>query len=47
MKKILEIVDTAPTKKMAMDALETLRIFGNITENDYQKGRKLIVKEFK
>jgi len=47
MKKILEIVDTAPTKKMAMDALETLRIFGNITENDYQKGRKLIIKEFK
>jgi flagellar biosynthesis component FlhA len=47
MKKILLIVDTAPTKKMAIDALETLRIFGNITENDYQKGRKLITKEFK
>lgn len=47
MKKILLIVYTSPTKKMAMDALESLRMFGNITENDYQKGRKLITKEFK
>jgi len=47
MKKILLIVYTSPTKKMARDALESLRMFGNITENDYQKGRKLITKEFK
>ena len=46
MKKILSIVNTAPTKKMAMDALETLRIFGNITEEQYLLGRELIRKEF-
>lgn len=46
MKKILQIVETAPTKKMAMDALETLRIFGNITEEQYKKGRELIRNEF-
>ena len=46
MKKILEIVNTAPTKKMAMDALEILRIFGNITEEQYNKGRELIREEF-
>ena len=46
MKKILEIINTSPTKKMAMDALETLRIFSNITEVQYQKGRKLIREEF-
>jgi hypothetical protein len=47
MKKILKIINTAPTKKMAMEALETLRIFGNINDNEYQKGRKLITEEFK
>jgi hypothetical protein len=46
MKKILEIVNTAPTKKIAMDMLETLRVFGNITESQYQKGRELIREEF-
>ena len=46
MKKILEIVNTAPTKKHAMDMLETLRVFGNITESQYQKGRELIREEF-
>ena len=47
MKKILEIVNTAPTKKDAMDMLEVLRIFGNITDDEYQKGRELIKEEFK
>jgi hypothetical protein len=47
MKKILEIINTAPSKKMAIDALETLRIFGNITEEQYNKGRELIREEFK
>ncbi len=47
MKKILEIVNTASTKKDAMDLLEVLRIFGNITDDEYQKGRELIREEFK
>jgi len=46
MKKIKEMIETAPTKKMAMDMLETFRIFGNITDRQYQKGRELIRKEF-
>jgi hypothetical protein len=46
MKKILRIIETAPTKSLAMEALEALRIFGNITEEEYKKGRELIRKEF-
>ncbi len=46
MKKIKHMIETAPTKKMAMDMLETFRIFGNITDEQYQKGRELIRKEF-
>jgi hypothetical protein len=46
MKKIKHMIETAPTKKMAMDMLETFRIFGNITDKQYQKGRELIKKEF-
>ena len=46
MKKIKEMIETAPTKSMAMQMLETYRIFGDITETQYQKGRALIRKEF-
>lgn len=46
MKRIKEMIETAPTKSMALDMLETYRIFGNITENQYKKGRELIKKEF-
>ena len=46
MKKIIQMIDTAPNKKMAMEMLETFRIFGNITESEYAKGRKLIKEEF-
>ena len=46
MKKIKHMIETAPTKKMAMDMLEIFRIFGNITDEQYQKGRELIRKEF-
>ena len=40
------MIDSAFNKKDAMDMLEALRIFGNITDIEYQKGRKLIKKEF-
>lgn len=47
MKKIKQIVETSPSKKIAMDMLETHKIFGDITEKQYQKGRELIRNEFK
>ena len=46
MKKIKHMIETAPTKSMAIDMLNTWRTFGNITESQYEKGRKLITEEF-
>ena len=46
MKRIKEMVETAPTKSMAMNMLNTWRLFGNLTEGQYKKGRELIKKEF-
>ena len=46
MKRIKDMVESAFTKKQAMDMLETWRIFGNLTDKQYQKGRELIRKEF-
>ena len=46
MKRIKEMIETAPTKSMAMQMLETHRIFGNITAAQYKKGRELIRKLF-
>ena len=46
MKKIKAMVESAPTKKDAMEILEAMRLVGNITDAEYQKGRKLITKEF-
>ena len=46
MKKIKHMIETAPTKSMAMDMLNTWKIFGNITERQYEKGRQLIREEF-
>ena len=40
------MINTAFNKKDAREMLETLRIFGNITDIEYEKGRKLIKKEF-
>ena len=40
------MIETAPTKSMAMDMLNTWKIFGNITECQYEKGRQLIREEF-
>ncbi len=47
MKKIKEMIETAFNKKDAMDMLETFRIFGNISNEEYTKGRELIKEEFK
>jgi hypothetical protein len=44
MKRIKEMIETAPTKSMAIDMLNTWRLFGNITEQQYVKGRELITK---
>ena len=46
MKKVKAMIESAFTKKDAMDMLETWRIFKGLSEEDYQKGRELIRKEF-
>jgi len=47
MKRIKEMIETAPTKSMAIDMLNTWRLFSNITEQQYTKGRELIRREFR
>ncbi|MDB4343533.1 hypothetical protein OAA15_00770 [bacterium] len=46
MKKIKNMIETAFNKKDAREMLERYRIFGNITEEQYSKGIKLIKLEF-
>lgn len=46
MKKIKEMIESAPTKRDAMSMLETWRIFGNVSDTQYAKARELIRKEF-
>jgi hypothetical protein len=46
MKKIKEMIDTAFSKSEAINMLNTFKVFGNITESQYKKGRLLINKEF-
>ena len=46
MKKIKAMVESAPTKKDAMEMLNWWRLYGNISDVNYQKGRELIRKEF-
>jgi hypothetical protein len=46
MKRIKEMIETAPTKSLAMQMLETHRIFGDITAAQYKKSRELIRKHF-
>ena len=46
MKKIKAMVESAPTKKDAKFILDAMRLVGNITEVQYEKGRNLIRKEF-
>jgi hypothetical protein len=46
MKKIKEMISSAASKREAMQMLECSRIFGNVNEVQYKKGRELIRKEF-
>jgi len=46
MKRIKEMIASAPTKRDAMQMLEAWRIFGNVTDDQYQKGRAMIRKYF-
>ena len=46
MKKIKAMVESAPTKKDAMEMLSWMRLYSNISDAQYQKGRELIRKEF-
>ena len=46
MKKIIEMIESAPTKSMAMVMLDVHLIYGDISEKQYNKGRKLIIKQF-
>jgi hypothetical protein len=47
MKKVIEMIESAPTKSMAMVMLDVHLIYGDISEKQYDKGKKLIVKQFK
>jgi hypothetical protein len=46
MNEIKSMIESAPTKMMAINMLNTWQLFGNITDKQYIKGRKLITKEF-
>jgi len=46
MNTLIEMVKTSFNKKTALDILESHRIFGKVTEKQYQKIRELIRKEF-
>jgi hypothetical protein len=46
MKKIIAMIESAPTKRDAMSMLETWRTFGNGSVTQYVKARELIRKEF-
>jgi hypothetical protein len=47
MKRIIEMIESAPTKSMAMEMLDIYLIYGDISKKQYDKCRKLIVKQFK
>jgi len=47
MKKIIKMIEEAPEAEAARSVLEAMRIFGNISEDQYNKGLELIRKEFK
>ena len=41
------MIESAPTKSIAMVMLDVHLIYGDISEKQYDKGKKLIVKQFK
>jgi hypothetical protein len=46
MERIKDMVESAFNKRDARDMLETWKIFGNMTEEEYNYGKELIKKEF-
>ena len=46
MKKIKEMIESAPTKSMALTMLTTHQVFGKMTNEQFKKGRVLINKQF-
>jgi len=46
MKKIIAMIESAPTRQAAMSMLETWRVFGDVTYTQYKKACELIRKEF-
>ena len=46
MKRIKDMVESAFNKRDAMEMLDRWKIFGDMTEKQYKKGRELIKKEF-
>ncbi len=44
MKKVKEMIEAAPSKKAAMDMLETWRLFNGLSGSLYAKGREYIRK---
>lgn len=46
MERVKRMVESAPSSKMAREMLNTMRMLSSITQEEYEKGRKLIKKEF-
>lgn len=46
MSKVKAMIESAFTKRDAMNMLETWKIYKGLSEVDYQKGRELIRKQF-
>lgn len=46
MERIKDMVESAFNKRDAMDMLETWKIFGSMTYEEYNYGRELIREEF-
>ena len=46
MKKIKAMIESASSKKDAIEMLNWWRLYGNISDANYQKGREMIRKEF-
>ena len=46
MKRIKQMIESAPTAKMAREMLNAMRMLSSVTEEEYEKGRELIKKEF-
>ena len=46
MKKIKAMIESASSKKEAMEMLNWWRLYSNLSDANYQKGREMIRKEF-